>query len=274
MGDPLLSLRVDIRDFIAEVVLVGPGKGNAMGPDFWRECPRVFESLDRDDTVRAIVVRGGAGNYSYGLDLMAMAAEMGPLIMGAPSSSQRAKLLAMVFQMQRAFDAIAQCRKPVIASISGWCIGGGVDMVSACDIRLCSADAKFSVREVKVAMVADLGSLQRLPYIIGEGHARELALTGKNIDATRAVRIGLCNESFPDERATIAAAHAMAAEISQNPPRVVEGVKSVMNFRTNPTVDAGLEHVAHHNTAFLPSSDLAEAFAAFAEKRAPKFTGT
>ncbi len=267
------SLRIDIYDSVAEIVITGPGKGNAMGPAFWREFPRTFEQLDRDDSVRAIVVRGSTGNFSYGLDLVAMSTEMGPLITGSPNAKQRAKLLTLIFELQKSFNAIAQCPKPVIASISGWCIGGGVDLISACDVRVCSKEARFSVREVKVAMVADLGSLQRLPYIIGEGHARELALTGKNIDAARAERIGLVNEVFPTEIEAVTGARAIATEMANNPPRVVEGIKRVMNFRTDAAVAAGLDHVAHHNTAFLPSEDLAEAFAAFAQKREPKFTG-
>jgi enoyl-CoA hydratase len=273
MSDALESVRVDMYDSVAEVVLIGPGKGNAMGPAFWREFPRTFQVLDQDDRVRAIVVRGSTGNFSYGLDLVAMSAEMGPLIMGAPNAKQRAKLLQLIFDLQRSFNAIANCKKPVIASISGWCIGGGVDLISACDVRVCSREARFSVREVKVAMVADLGSLQRLPYIIGEGHARELALTGKNIDAARAERIGLVNEVFATEIDAVTGARAIATEMANNPPRVVEGIKRVMNFRTDASVSAGLDHVAHHNSAFLPSDDLAEAFAAFAQKREPRFTG-
>src|SRR5206468_1195881 len=124
------------------------------------------------------------------------------------------RLLSMIGQLQHAFDAVADCKKPVIAAITGWCIGGGVDLIAACDIRVCSADAKFSVREVKVAMVADLGSLQRLPHVIGEGHARELALTGKNIDAARALRIGLVNDVYENEAALLDAARATAREIA------------------------------------------------------------
>src|SRR5262249_30713106 len=152
----------------AEVTLLGPGKGNALGPAFWAECPGVFRALDKDDAVRAVVVRGAGGNFSYGLDLKAMMPSLGPELTADGLARARTRLLGKVGELQASFDAIEACRKPVIAAITGWCIGGGVDLVAACDVRLASADAKFSVREVKVAMVADLGSLQRLPRIVGQ----------------------------------------------------------------------------------------------------------
>ena len=258
---------------VAEVVLVGPGKGNAMGPDFWRELPAAFDELDADDDVRAIVVRGQGGHFSYGLDLMAMGGALGPLVMGPQMARERTKLLALIGELQHAFDAVAACRKPVIAAITGWCIGGGVDFIAACDVRLAAADAKFSVREVKVAMVADLGSLQRLPHIIGEGHARELAMSGKNIDATRAMRIGLVNDVFETEALLLDAARSLAREMAESSPLVVQGIKEVMNDRVRGEVTEGLRRVALWNAAFLQSADLAEAFAAFAEKRPPKYSG-
>ena len=258
---------------VAEVVLVGPGKGNAMGPDFWRELPSAFDELDADDDVRAIVVRGQGGHFSYGLDLMAMGGALGPLVMGPQMARERTKLLALIGELQHAFDAVAACRKPVIAAITGWCIGGGVDFIAACDVRLAAADAKFSVREVKVAMVADLGSLQRLPHIIGEGHARELAMSGKNIDATRAMRIGLVNDVFETEALLLDAARSLAREMVESSPLVVQGIKEVMNDRVRGEVTDGLRRVALWNAAFLQSADLAEAFAAFAERRPPKYSG-
>lgn len=270
--DELVSLRVSVKEHVAEVVLRGPSKGNAMGPDFWRECPRVFESLDRDPQVRAIVVSAEGNHFTYGLDLPAMMGDLSSAISEGLASA-RTKLHDKVFELQRAFQAIASCRKPVIAAVQGWCIGGGVDLITACDVRICSKDAKFSVREVKVAMVADLGSLQRLPAIVGHGHTRELALTGKDIDAARALRIGLVNDVYETKEALLDAAHTMAREISANPPLVVQGVKQVLESAHAPAVDAGLRYVAAWNSAFLPSKDLGEAFGAFLERRPPKFSG-
>ena len=268
----LTSLRVTIENAIAEVVLQGPGKGNAMGPDFWREMPVVFEALDRDPSVRAVVVRGEGAHFSYGLDLVGMMGTVGPHVAETQMAPERQKLLDLVVELQRAFNAVAACRKPVIAAVAGWCIGGGVDLIAACDVRLASSTARFSVREVKVAMVADLGSLQRLPAIIGQGATRELAFTGKNIDAPRALRMGLVSDVFDSDEALLTAARAMAREIAENSPVVVQGIKQVMNDCAGLSVAEGLRHVAVWNAAFLQSPDLAEAFTAFVEKRPPKFS--
>ncbi|MGH3906131.1 MAG: crotonase/enoyl-CoA hydratase family protein [Pseudonocardiaceae bacterium] len=269
----LVALAVQRREHIAEVTLLGPGKGNAMGPDFWRELPVVFRALDTDPEVRAVVLTGSGGTFSYGLDLPAMMPRWSEVLTAGGLAGPRTRFLDEIRTLQAAVDSVATCRKPVIAAVSGWCIGGGVDLATAADVRLASADARFSVREVKVAIVADLGSLQRLPGIIGEGHLRELALSGKDIDAGRAQRIGLVNDVHPDSAATLDAARALAAEIAQNPPLVVQGVKDVLGGATQARVAQGLRYVAAWNAAFLPSQDLTEAMQAFLERRPTHFTG-
>ncbi|MEM9194427.1 MAG: crotonase/enoyl-CoA hydratase family protein [Myxococcota bacterium] len=267
------ALEVVREGHVAEVVLKGPGKGNALGPDFWREAPAAFEELDKDETVRAIIVRGAGDHFTYGLDLKGMTGELGPHMMGPAMAKERLRLLDLVGELQAASDRVESCRKPVIAAVHGWCIGGGLDFIAACDIRLCSADARFSVREIKLAMVADLGSLQRLPPIIGQGHTRELAFTGKDIDADRAVAIGLVNASYPTPAELLQAARAMAEEIADNPPLSVQGIKHVMNYCADKSVADGLRYVATWNAAFLQSKDLQEAMTAFMEKRKPVFRG-
>jgi len=262
------AFEVVTAEHVAEVTLIGPGKGNTMGPDFWRELPEIFAQLDADDSVRAVVVTGAGKNFSFGLDLIAMADEFSPVLAEGAKARQRTGFHATIRRMQA-----ADCRKPVVAAISGWCIGGGVDLISAADIRYASTDGKFSVREVKVGMVADVGSLARLPAIIGDGHLRELALTGKDIDAERAAKIGLVNDVFADQEAVLAAARATAAEIAANPPLVVHGVKSVLEHTRSASVEDSLRYVAAWNAAFMPSEDLTEAITAVFEKRAPKFSG-
>jgi enoyl-CoA hydratase len=266
------SLFVETTSHVAEVVVRTPGKGNALGPDFWRELPETFASLDADSAVRAVVLRADGPHFTFGLDLGAAMSELGPL-MGGGLADARTKLHEMVLRLQASVSSIARCRKPVIAAVHGLCVGGGVDVISACDVRVASRDARFSVREVRVAMVADLGTLQRLPRIVGEGHARELAMRGNDIDAERALRIGLVNDLYDTREATWDAARAMAAEIAQNPPLVVQGVKQVMNERVVAGDEAGLRFVAAWNSAFLPSADLGEAIAAFAMKRKPEYSG-
>jgi len=258
---------------IVTVTLTGPNKGNAMGPDFWREMPALFTALDRDDQVRVIVIRGSGDHFSYGLDLVGMMSELGPLITGAPLAAGRAKLLRLIEDMQQACDRVARCKRPVIAAIHGWCIGGGLDLASACDVRLASRNAKFSLREVRLAIVADVGSLQRLPRIIGAGHLRELAYTGKDIDAARAERIGLVNDVFDTPEAMFAAADALAAEIAAQSPLVSSGIKQVLDYCEDKSTADGLRYVATWNAAFLQSNDLAEAVQAFMMRRAPVFTG-
>ena len=267
------SVTVDIENHVARVTLIGPGKGNAMGPAFWAEMPEVFAKLDADRDVRAIVLTGSGNNFSYGLDLPAMGGSLSGVLGGGGSALPRAEFHQTILRMQGAINAVADCRTPTIASVHGWCIGGGVDLISAVDIRYASADAKFSVREVKLAIVADVGSLARLPLILSDGHLRELALTGKDIDASRAEKIGLVNDVYADADASLAAAHQTAAEIAANPPLVVNGIKDVLDQQRVARVSESLRYVAAWNAAFLPSKDLTEGLTATFEKRAPNFTG-
>ncbi len=273
MGQPYESVTIETKGQVAQVTLIGPGKGNAMGPAFWSELPEVFADLDADRDVRAIVLTGSGGNFSYGLDVKAMGGALAGILTDGTSARPRADFHADVLRMQQAITAVADCRTPTIASVHGWCIGGGVDLISAVDIRYASADAKFSVREVKLAMVADVGSLARLPLVLNDGHLRELALTGKDIDAGRAEKIGLVNDVFADADASLAAAHATAAEIAANPPLTVHGIKDVLDQQRISAVSASLRYVAAWNAAFLPSKDLSEGISATFAKRPPQFTG-
>jgi enoyl-CoA hydratase len=273
MGETYESVTVETKDQVAQVTLIGPGKGNAMGPAFWSELPEVFYKLDADRDVRAIVLTGSGQNFTYGLDVPAMGGTFTPLLAEGALARPRTDFHTELIRMQKATNAVADCRTPTIASIHGWCIGGGVDLISAVDIRYASADAKFSVREVKLAMVADMGSLARLPLILNDGHLRELALTGKNIDAARAEKIGLVNDVYENAEAALAAAHATAAEIAANPPLAVYGVKDVLDQQRIAAVSESLRYVAAWNAAFLPSKDLTEGISATFAKRPPQFTG-
>src|ERR1700752_2833514 len=229
MGEAYESVTVDVDDQVARVTLVGPGKGNAMGPAFWSEMPEVFAKLDAARDLGAIVPPGWGRTFSYGLDLPAMGGSLTAVMSDGTSARPRADFHAEVLRMQNAISAVADCRTPTIASIHGWCVGGGVDLISAVDIRYASADAKFSVREVKLAIVADVGSLARLPLILSDGHLRELALTGKDIDAARAEKINLVNDVYDDAESCLGAAHPTAAEIAANPPLTVRGIKDVLD---------------------------------------------
>jgi enoyl-CoA hydratase len=252
---------------------------NAMGVDLWRDLPRAIAALSNDTAVRAVVVAAEGPHFSVGLDLKAMGGMLtgggggggggGGSSMAARARSGRAEVL----RLQDSITAVARCPKPVIAAVHGYCIGGGVDLIAACDIRLASADAVFSVREAKMAIVADLGSLQRLPAIINAGHLAELAYTGKDISAERAKEIGLVNDLAADAAGVQKAAHALGLEIAANSPIAVQGTKAVLAANEGRTVAEGLDYVATWNAGMLASDDLTEAVTAFMEKRAPKFTG-
>lgn len=273
MSPQLESLTVEVKDNVAQVTLIGPGKGNAMGPEFWAEMPVVFAELDADPEVRAIVLTGSGNNFCFGLNLLTMGNTLSDTMANEVSAKPRTDFHTHLKHLQHSISAVADCRTPTIASIHGWCIGGGVDLISAVDIRYASADAKFSVREVKLSIVADVGSLARLPYILSDGHLRELALTGKDIDAARAEKIGLVNDVLPDAQSALAAAHATAAEIAANSPLVTHGIKDVLDEQRTADVAASLRYVAAWNSAFLPSRDLKEGISAMFSKRTPNFTG-
>jgi enoyl-CoA hydratase len=267
------ALTLSIEAHVATVVLRAVGKASRMGPAFWREMPDAFAWLDASPDVRAVVLRGEGEHFSFGLDLASMGGELGAVLGDGAMAKERTELLGTIERLQRAISCVAACRKPVIAAITGWCIGGGVDLATACDVRLCAADARFSVREIKLAMVADIGTLARLPAIVGQGHARLLALTGDDIDAARAARIGLVEDVYETHAALFEAACEVAKRIAANPPLVVQGVKQVLNAASERAAADSLRTVALWNSAFLPSHDLREAMTAFMTKRPPVFEG-
>lgn len=267
------AFNVVVADHVATVRLLGPGKGNALGPDFWREAPEVFDALDADAEVRAVVLSGSGGNFTFGLDLVAMTSEL-RYALGAPAmAAERTKFLDHLGEMQRAIGSLMACRKPVIASVSGWCVGAGIDIICAADIRVCSSEAMFSARAVRIGIVEDMGSLQRLPMIVGEGAAREMCLTGEDFDASRAAKLGLVSYVEDTAEASLERAYAIASRIAANPPLTVQGVKRVMNRNSEEAMREGLHYTALWNAAFMQSRDFAEAMSAFAEKREPRFEG-
>lgn len=264
---------VSVADRVAHVTLKGPGKGNALGPDFWREAPSVFDEIDIDPEIRAVVLSGSGGNFTFGLDLVSMTSELRYALAAPAMAAERTRFLDQLTAMQRAVISLMSCRKPVVASISGWCVGAGIDIICAADVRVCSSEAMFSARAVRIGIVEDMGSLQRLPAIIGEGAARELCLTGEDFGASRAAALGLINHVDDTPEASLSHADGIARRIAANPPLTVQGVKRVMNERAHNTMRESLHYTALWNAAFMQSRDFAEAMSAFAEKREPKFEG-
>lgn len=265
--------RVEKKGAIAWVFLNRPEKKNAMGPAAWKEPVDIFEDLDQDDGVRAIVIAGEGPCFSAGIDLVGMMPELGELMEPDQKGGVKWRLLPKIKKLQDAISCIEWCKKPVIAAIHGHCIGAGLDMATACDIRLCSEDAGFCLKESAVGFVADVGVLQRIPLIVGQGHARELAYSAKTITAERAREILLVNEVFSNKEALFEGAQKLAEEIAANSPLAVQASKDVLNFGVGKSIDDGLNYVASMSANIIPSNDLTEAVTAFMEKRKPEFTG-
>lgn len=263
-------LTIERHDQTATLWLDSPERRNAMGPAFWKELPLAMRELGDDPEVRAIVIAGKGRDFTIGLDLKAM---MGAVAPEKGESGGRFRQLDEIVRLQASISAVADCPKPVIAAIHGYCLGGGIDLVTACDIRYAAKGAIFSIRETRIAIVADVGTLQRLPAIIGKGHVAELAYSGEDFDAERAEQLHLVNRIFDDAEATHAGARALADKIAANSPLAVMGTKRVLEYCQGKSVADGLQYVATWNAAFLASDDLKEAMQAFLEKRPPKFTG-
>jgi enoyl-CoA hydratase len=267
-------LSLDLAGDVATLWLDRAEKRNALGSAFWRDLPLAVAAVSDDPSIRVLVVAAKGPHFTVGLDLK----EYGGGFLSGKDQSSRATSNERQYEairgMQDSVTSLATMAIPVIAAVHGYCIGGGVDVITACDIRLASSDAVFSVREAKVAIVADLGTLQRLPRIVSAGHVAELAFTGKDVEAERAAAVGLVNSVHGDGHDDVlSAAYALAKEIAANSPVAVKGTKAVLAANDGRTVDEGLDFVARWNTMYLQSNDLREAMTAFIERRAPIFNG-
>ncbi len=264
---------VEKKPPVAWVYLNRPEKKNAMGPAAWSEPLEIFAELDQDPEIRVIILAGKGSCFSAGIDLTEMVPQLSELMDKNQSGATKWKLLPKIKLLQDGISAIEKCRKPVIAAIHGHCVGAGLDMATACDIRICSNDALFSLKEAAVGFVADVGVLQRLPLIVGQGHCRELAYTARSIDAARAEEIQLVNVVHPDLPTLFGKAEELAHEIAGNSPLAVQASKDVLNYCVGKSTEDGLKYVASISVNIIPSDDLMEAMRAFAEKRKPNFTG-
>jgi enoyl-CoA hydratase len=271
MNQSYQSLSLSEANGVLTVSLLGPGKGNAMGPEFWDELPRAMDEINQMSDVRCMVFRGSGDHFSYGLNIGQMMPRLGAMTTGTVLANKRIDLMEQIRQMQSGFQKMHESPKPVIAAVHGWCIGGGVNMIAAADIRLCSRDAKFSLREAKLAITPDIGGLQFLPHIIGQGFTREMAFTGADYDAAFAERIGLVNHVYDTPDALFEAATSLAQQIADNPATAVQGAKRVLNYSLNKSIEDGLQYVAVWNSSQLQSDDFSEAMQSTLEKRKAEF---
>ncbi len=264
------ALAVSVSDSVATVQLNRPEAANAMNEAMWQELRQAFQWLDTAASVRVVVLVATGKVFCSGIDF-AMLAGIQQRIGPSGSARSREALRRIILDLQDCLSAIEQCSKPVLAAVHGACIGGGLDLICCCDMRYASAEASFSVREIDIGMVADVGTLQRLPGFVGEGLARELAYTGRDVPAAEAASIGLVNRVCGSQEELLAFVQGLAGQIAAKSPLATRGIKQVMNYSRDHSVADGLNFVATWNAALLMSEDLAEAVKARQERRPPRF---
>jgi enoyl-CoA hydratase len=263
---------LELKDGIAHLRMSRPEAMNTMTPAFWRELPALVNELSDAGEARVIVLSSTGKHFTAGMDL---AVFQGGNLGLAPRDEEpgrarsRTRQAALLFQ--ESFNALEKARVPVLAAIQGGCVGGGVDMVSACDARYCTADAFFCIQEINLGLTADVGTLQRLPKLIPAGVVRELAYTGRRMPAERAREVGLVNEVYPTQEAMLAGVLEIAAEIAEKSPLAIWGSKQMLNYARDHSVEDGLEYIATWQAGMFFGTDMAEAFRAKAEKRKPVF---
>jgi enoyl-CoA hydratase len=248
-------------------------KKNALNNEMFFELKQAIEKIKNDDEIYCLILTTTSKDFSVGLDLTSLTTSQSTT--GKTSKASAAKnLYNFIKELQDCVGILASIKIPVIACVSGYCIGGGLDLISACDLRIASQDTVFSIRETKMAIVADLGSLQRLPYIMNFSKFLELAYTGRDFSAHEAFEAGLVNQVAQNYEHAYQLALSLAKEIASNSPMAVQGTKQVIFHQLSSLINQELDYVALYNAAFLQSNDLIEAITAFFEKRKPKFTGS
>jgi enoyl-CoA hydratase len=258
-----------INDKVAHLRLNRPAAMNTLQPVFWRELGAILQYLQREAQARALVISSTGKHFSAGMALDVFA--QGGISLDDSDAVGRANITLALQDMQQVFNQLEQLRMPVIAAIEGGCIGGGVDMVCAADIRLASADAFFCIQEINIGMTADLGTLQRLPKLIPEGIVHELAYTGRRLPAQRALALGLVNEVHATQEELLGAALQMAAEIAEKPPVAIWGSKQAIHYARDHSTHDALQQMGWLQSGIWQSSNLMEAFVAKQQGCAPGY---
>ncbi|SFL88600.1 crotonase/enoyl-CoA hydratase family protein [Rugamonas rubra] len=264
------TLTLSVEDHIATVRLNRPEKMNAMNLAMWHDIRAAFQWIDAAPQARVAVLEGEGKAFTSGIDLQMMMS-LGGQIRNDCDGRTREALRRLILDLQDTLSSLERCRKPVLAAVHGACVGGGIDLIVCADMRYCSADAWFSIKEIDIGMVADVGTLQRLPRLIGDGMARELAYTARRVDGAEARQIGLVNRVFDTPEALRAGVREIAAAIAAKSPLSVRGVKEMLGYARDHTVADGLNYNATWNAAMLMSNDLQESMMANMAKRAPEF---
>ncbi|HAE50996.1 MAG: enoyl-CoA hydratase [Tistrella sp.] len=264
------TLTVTLENAVARVTLNRPDKANAMNAPMWVELKAAMEWLDETPQARVGIITGAGRFFTAGIDL-AMLGAMKDEVADGCDGRRGEKLRRQILDIQDTVTSVERCRKPVIAAVNGPCVGGGIDLITACDMRYAADDAWFSVKEVDMGLAADVGTLQRLPKIVGEGMARELAYTARKVTAAEAEAMQLINRRFPTVDALNDGVLAIAAGIAAKSPLAIRGTKEMITYVRDHSVADGLNYIATWNAAMLLSDDLTEAMTAFFEKRPASF---
>lgn len=264
------SLALSVSSSIAHVELDRPEKMNAMNRVFWQEMVDVFAEIGDRTDVRCVVLSGRGRHFTSGLDLQDFATLFQTNSKAEPAR-ERHRLRRTVLEMQETFNVIERCQVPVLAAIHGACIGGGVDLITACDCRYASADAFIAIQEINIGMAADVGTLQRLPHLVPQGVAREMAFTGRRMLAQEAMDRGLVNEVLGDRDALMARVMEVAAQIAARSPLAMAGVKEMLNYARDHSVADSLNYVATWNAAMLIGDDVPTAIQAQMAKEEARF---
>lgn len=254
------------------ITLNRPDKRNAMNLALWEALGRAILAVGSDREARVVILRGEGQSFCAGLDL-SPDNELIPIITGEPNAAQKMEFYRIVKHIQDIHTNLERLSLPTIAVIQGHCLGAGLELILCCDIRICSADATFALPEAKLAIITDVGGLQRLPKVVGRGHAREISFRGHRFGADRAVTIGLVNDVYPDKEILDAKAMEMAREIAGNPPLAVQGAKDCFLYNEEVPMDQALDYNAARSSMIMPSEDIFEAMAAYMQKREGTFKG-
>lgn len=265
------ALKVDIADKIAHIQLNRPDAYNSMNIDFWKELPVAVQEISDAASARVIVLSSTGKHFCAGMDLSVFTD--GSAIQNDIEPGRRhLDLRNTVLQLQDVFNRLENARMPVLAAVQGGCIGGAVDMVSACDSRYCTEEAFFSIEETKLGMTADLGTMQRLPYLIPQGLMRELAYTGRRMYAEEAKEFGLVNKVYADQTAMLEGVMEIAGQIAARSPLAVTGAKEMINYTRDHNMADSLNAMSLWQSGmYQPQVDMMETFAAKMEKREPNF---
>lgn len=264
------TFKYSVENKVAHVVLNRPEKVNALNQIAWKELKAIFEQIDSDPEVRVAILSGEGKLFCAGIDLQMLMSvkQVEEIECGGRRSEQ---ILNFIKELQEPINAIENCSKPVLAAIHNGCIGGGVDIVAACDMRYCTDDAYFTIKEIDMGMVADLGTLQRLPKFVKPAVVSEMAFTGRKVGAEESKEIGLVNQHYSDKATMMAEVQKLADMIASKSPLAIRGTKEVLRHTRDHSVADGLHHMAVWNSAMLLSDDLTKAFMAAMSKQKPEF---